>query len=101
MQARTLSFLASQGHQTDNHPQDIPLKMRGIPGNRVLGSSKSPLFGAILRASYRWARLYGFLRETHSYLCRMVVVLGSNVYSTGLDAGQALAEARLSHAPNP
>jgi hypothetical protein len=92
MQANIASFQASQTHQTDNHPQDIPLGMRGIPGRRVLGSSKSRLFGAILRASHRWVRWYGFLRETHSYLCRIRVVLESNVYLFGQDAGPAFQE---------
>jgi hypothetical protein len=92
MQARIFSSLASESPQTDNHPQDIPLGMRGIPSNRVLGSSKSRLFGAVLRASFRWVRLYGFLRETHSFLCRIRVVLESNVYLFGPGAGQAYEE---------
>ena len=82
----------NQSPQTRTPQQEIPAGMRGIPGKRVLGSSKSPLFGAILRASFRWARLCGFLRETHSFLCRIRVVLESNVYSTGLDAGPAFQE---------
>lgn len=51
IQESAINSSAGQNHQTRNRQQDIPLGMRGIPGRRVPGSSKSRLFGAILRAS--------------------------------------------------
>ena len=92
MQAPTINSPASQLPQTYIPPQENLAATYGIPGKRVLGSSKSRLFGAVLRASFRSARWYVFLRETHTYLCRMVFALRSNIYSIGLDAGPVFQE---------
>jgi hypothetical protein len=75
-----------------NLPEGTRQEVHDILGIEARGNSKSRLFGAILRWSYRWARLYGFLRETHTYLCRMGVVLRSNVYRNGVNAGPAFQE---------
>ena len=73
----TQEYSTNPNHEIHIPLRDIPLGKRGIPNRRVLGSSKSRLFGPILRASYGHVRLYGFLREFHTFLCRICVVLES------------------------
>jgi len=91
MEAKLLNsdVLVAESHQSDNRPTDILVGGRGIVSKRVLGSSKSKLFGAILRATYRWARLYGFLPEFHTFLCRSYVALESGMGGDGPLAGPA------------